>query len=415
MSTVLIAALSPRGRVAPLLAVAEDLVCRGHQVTVMTGAEHTGEVGGIGAHPHPLPASADFDDASFDQVRRTAGPGHNDAVLRLFLRPMPLQAAELRRALSARRYDAMIVDYAFFGVLPLLLGARTELPAVLYYSPAPLMLSDGDAAPTTGPPRPAQRATDRMLASMGTGPLPVPVPDVGVLADRLIVPTVPSFEYPRSALPDGVRFVGVVRPRRSHRFVAPSWWPALDGERPVVHVTQGTLDNGDLSHLVGPTIEALADEDVTVVVTTGGQPASALRTRVPANTFVAEYLPHDRLLPKVDVLVTNGGYGAVQHALSSGVPVVAAGSTRTKAEVAARVAWSGAGIDLATATPTAAAVRSAVRAVRTDRRYLDNARRMEAAFARRDGVAEVAALVDEVSAEGPRTQRTCTHRRPWTG
>lgn len=118
--------------------------------------------------------------------------------------------------------------------------------------------------------------------------------------------------------------------------------------------------------------------------------------RLPLNTYVAEYIPHDRLLPKVDVMVTDGGYGAVQRALSTGVPLVVAGNIEDKPEVAARVAWSGAGINLRTGAPTPGAVGAAVREVLNDGRYLRRARELEAAFAQRDGVAEIAAQVDEV-------------------
>ena len=62
-------------------------------------------------------------------------------------------------------------------------------------------------------------------------------------------------------------------------------------------------------------------------------------------------------------MVTNGGYGAVQRALSMGVPLVVAGNTEDKPEVAARVAWTGAGVNLRTGTPTPSAVRAAVREV----------------------------------------------------
>jgi UDP:flavonoid glycosyltransferase YjiC (YdhE family) len=119
---------------------------------------------------------------------------------------------------------------------------------------------------------------------------------------------------------------------------------------------------------------------------------------VPGNTFVAEYIPHSELLPKVDVMVTNGGFGAVQRALSSGVPLVVAGNTEDKPEVAARVAWTGAGIDLKTGTPTAGRIRHAVRDILDNDRYLRRARELESAYARRNGVAEIAALVDEVIA-----------------
>jgi UDP:flavonoid glycosyltransferase YjiC (YdhE family) len=69
------------------------------------------------------------------------------------------------------------------------------------------------------------------------------------------------------------------------------------------------------------------------------------------------------------------------------------------------VAWSGAGINLKTGTPTPAAVRSAVRDVLNNGRYLRSARNLEAAFARRNGVAEIAALVDEVISERAAVKR----------
>jgi UDP:flavonoid glycosyltransferase YjiC (YdhE family) len=47
------------------------------------------------------------------------------------------------------------------------------------------------------------------------------------------------------------------------------------------------------------------------------------------------------MLPKIDALVTNGGYGSVNQALSFGVPLVTAGTGEDKADVNARVAWSG--------------------------------------------------------------------------
>lgn len=437
MAAVLIAALSPAGHVGPLLAVAEEMVSRGHHVTVMTGATHTESIHATGAHPLPLPPEADFDETPFDSRRRATSSGVDalsQAIIRLFLRPMPHQTALLCRALDRRRYDAILVDYGFFGILPLLLGDRADLPPVLYYTPTPLMLSSRDTAPTGmgRPPattgtgrmvqhcltalsqrvllRNAQRAANRMLTELGARRLPVPLLDVGVLADRLIVPTVPEFEYPRSDLPAGARFVGVVRPRPAVGFVAPPWWPELDGARPVVHVTQGTVDNHDLSRLIEPTITALADSEIMVVVSTGGRDVNAIGVPVPANTYVAEYLPHDQLLAKVDVLVTNGGYGAVQRALAAGVPVVVAGSTEDKPEVAARVAWSGAGINLQTGTPTPAAVASAVRRIRTDGRYLRHARRLEVAFARTDGIAEIAAMVDEVVDERSREEHVPDER-----
>ena len=230
--------------------------------------------------------------------------------------------------------------------------------------------------------------------------LPVFVLDAGLLADRLRRAHACRRSTIRAAIcpPTCAMSVRCIRvPARTFR--RPSWWNELDGDRPVVHVTQGTVDNADLSRLLEPTIEALGGEDVIVVATTGGRDVADVKIPLPSNTHVAEFIPHDVLLPKVDVMVSNGGYGAVQRALCAGVPLVVAGDTEDKPEVAARVGWSGAGINLRTGAPTRRALRNAISAVLHNPHYRNCARNLQTAFAQRDGVAEIALLLDEVIAE----------------
>ena len=115
---------------------------------------------------------------------------------------------------------------------------------------------------------------------------------------------------------------------------------------------------------------------------------------VPANARVASFVPFDRLLPKVDVLVTNGGYGAVNHALSLGVPIVIAGETEDKDMIAARVGWTGAGINLKTRYASAEQIRNAVRAILTNQQYRDEAEQLRSNFARYNALDELARTVD---------------------
>ena len=428
MAEILIAACPPIGHVAPLLTVARGLVDRGHQVTFLTSARHADKVRASGATAHPLPYGADYDDSSFDADlpgrAETSGVARvNFDVKHVFVRPIPHQAAALDELMAARRFDAVLTDAFFFGILPMLLSDRASRPPVLTYTTTPLLLTSRDTAPGgTGilPGagalgrlrnralnvlsqnvllRQSHRAAETMLDALGLPRLPVFVLDSAVLADRMIVPTIPEFEYHRSDLPEHVRFVGAVSPPPAEHFDPPTWWGELSSGRPVVHVTQGTIDNADLDRLIEPTIEALAGEDVTVVVTTGGRPVSQLRNPLPANVFAAEYIPHDLLLPLVDVMVTNGGYGAVQRALMAGVPLVVAGNTEDKPEVAARVEHFGVGVNLHTGTPTVGDVRRAVRTVLNDASYGETAARLGQSYERRDGVGEIADLMDEVIAE----------------
>ncbi|GAA2515013.1 glycosyltransferase [Winogradskya humida] len=146
--------------------------------------------------------------------------------------------------------------------------------------------------------------------------------------DRTAILTVPGFEC--GDLPENVHLIGVLPAEAHADWQPPAWWAELDGSRPVVVVTQGTVANHDLSQLVEPTLAGLADLDVTVVAALGGQDPGRISIPVPGNARVAGFIPFHALLPKAAVLVTNGGASGTQQALAAGVPVVVAGATEDK-------------------------------------------------------------------------------------
>jgi MGT family glycosyltransferase len=176
----------------------------------------------------------------------------------------------------------------------------------------------------------------------------------------------------------------------------PDWWADVAStHRPVVHVTQGTVADDNLENLVLPTIRALAGEDVLVVAGTGRTDPAALGT-LPANVRVAPFVPHSWLLPHTSVMVTNGGFGGVQAALSNGVPLVVAGATEDKPEVAARVAWAGVGVDLRTGSPTPERIRAAVREVLDGKRYATRSAELGHRYATREAGVDSAALIEQL-------------------
>ena len=165
-------------------------------------------------------------------------------------------------------------------------------------------------------------------------------------------------------------------------------------------VTQGTVANHNFNLLIGPTLAALANEpDILVVATAGGRPIDAIPGPLPSNARVSSFLPFEWLLPKIDLLVTNGGYGSVNQAMSFGIPVVTAGLTEDKADVNARVAWSGVGINLATNEPSRDALRSSVKTVLAEPGYRLRARWMAAQFAAIDTRSEILRIVRKLVAD----------------
>ncbi|WP_316768946.1 glycosyltransferase [Streptomyces sasae] len=107
---------------------------------------------------------------------------------------------------------------------------------------------------------------------------------------------------------------------------------------------------------------------------------AAMDGDIPANVRLAGFVPFGQPLPLADVLVANAGYGGVRTALRHGMPLVVGGETEGKPEVAARVEWSGTGVNLRTARPEASAVRAAVDGVLGDPRYRKRASEIQGQF-----------------------------------
>jgi UDP:flavonoid glycosyltransferase YjiC (YdhE family) len=118
---------------------------------------------------------------------------------------------------------------------------------------------------------------------------------------------------------------------------------------------------------------------------------------LPANVRVEAFVPFKPLLPHVDAYVTNGGFGGVQFALANGVPIVAAGTTEDKPEIANRVAYSGVGVNLRTNAPSPEQVRAAVMSLLSNAQYRKQAQRIQAELAAHDAPTEAAELLEQLA------------------
>lgn len=428
MARILIAATALQGHVAPLLELSRHLAGRGHDVVIHTGSLFRHKAEATGARFVPFRSNIDLDYRRLDDhfpERAKVAQGLPRLVFGLkhfFADAISDQAEGLRDILREFPADAILVDSMFFGVFPLLLGRRHARPPVFAVGISALPFISADTAffgsalppPTTATARArnvamnmymqqsvlggVQKYFDQTLVRLGCPPLPAFLFDaLGSLPDLYLQLTSEAFEYPRDDLPKSVRFVGPLLAPPSTSFTPPIWWNDIDSARPTILATQGTVANADLTQLIGPTLTALAAERVLVVATTGGPPLEAIPVPLPANARAAEFLPFDRLLPKADVLVTNGGYGAVNHALSLGVPLVVAGDSEEKPEIAARVAWSGAGINLGTARPKPEQIKDAVHKVLTEPRYRQRAQAMQADFARYNARHEITEIIENLT------------------
>ena len=404
-----------QGHTAPLLAVARRLIGEGHDVVFFTTEHYRDKAEATGARFVPFAAEDDAHDLMVANPERESSSkrgvrGVKDDLRRIFIGPLPGQYRDLRAILDdfaaglhCGRLHVPRRPSPRAGPAPGAPGAglhrrhavRVEQPghrAVRGGVPT----REGAAAPAAQRhhelSRPSTSCCTTFSVSPGAGwPRPARPGFPGYfidlqpkVVDAYLQATVAGFEYPRSDLAPSVRFVGPILAPPSQSFEQPAWWGELDRGRPVVHVTQGTLDNADLGRLLLLTTRALANDNLLVVATTGGPDPEPLRRGLPANVRLERFIPHDLLLPHVDVMVTNGGYGGVQQALANGVPLVVAGDSEDKPEVAARVQWSGTGVNLHTGRPSAAMVGRAVRRVLARDSYRTRARALQDEIAATD-------------------------------
>jgi MGT family glycosyltransferase len=425
---ILIASTPATGHINPMFSIGQMLVAAGHDVVGLSANAVRGRIEAAGATFHAFPPEADLDFrdmvGTFPEIRHIPpGPELSRFYLeRVFIDPLTAQHEGMLEVLRDFPADVILADDMFYGALPMLLGPRhVRLPIILCGTMF-LHVPRDDGGPNFAGLLPAandaerkeyaallaeREATlyapvreylNRRLAALGVGPVSViPGEAIVKLPDAYLQLTVPSFEYNRRHVPASVRFIGTM-PIIPNQAPLPAWADEIDGSRRVVLVTQGTVSNHDFNRLVAPTLTALADEpDLLVVATCGGRPVEAVPGPIPANARLASYLPFEWLLPRVSAVVTNGGYGSVNQALSFGVPLVGAGLTEDKADVNSRVAWSGVGIDLKTNEPTPPALRQAVRAVLDTPHYRARAAAMAQDFASIDTRGEILRTVEEVA------------------
>jgi MGT family glycosyltransferase len=434
VARILFGSMPNTGHVRPGLPLVRELIAAGHEVTWYTGSSYGSAIQDAGATFVPMSPDRDFDDEKLMRLAQQSGgePGLARLkfdLLNFFINPVPQWVEEVDGLAGRLDPDVVVVEHAFLAGL--LVAEKRQIPAVAF-STTPLVLASEHTAPfgtglapsSSKVGRARNRAMNWSFKHVVFGEQQKAANDVrrkvGLpprdsiffnwnfeLATQYLAATIPEFEYPRSDLPPQVRFTGAMIPPAASDWEPPAWWADVADSRqrgrPVIVVTQGTTAT-EVHKLLLPAIRGLAGMDALVIGTTGGaDPESILPTsRRPANLRLERFIPFANLLPHVDLMVTNGGYGGTQQALAHGVPLVVAGRTEDKMEVNARVAWSGAGLSLRLDAPTDVQVAQGVRHVLGEPRYRARARELAESYERLPGVPTAAAAIAEVAA-GART------------
>jgi len=420
LSKFVFAVFPVSGHINPGLPIARELIRHGHDVRWYSTPRFKASIEKAGARFVPYKRAFAFDEEHVDQLEgRPAAGGLKQLqwdLEHLFVAQLPNQFADIEEELRREPADAILSDNA--SIVCTLVSEKLGIPFMVFGITI-MSFSSRDTAPfglammpSSSPLgrlrnrilywlndrvifRKAVQRYARIRRELQLPPLKESPFDFSKRAALYLQGSGPSFEYPRTDLPTTVRWIGASIPEPPANWQPPKWWSDLDSGAKVVLVTQGTINN-DYDQLIRPAIRALAKEDVLVIVTTGSKPAEAVEIDpLPPNVRVERFIPYAHLMPKVDLLVTNGGYGSVQIALANAIPIVIFGKTEEKPEIANRLTWCGAGLGVKVLIPTEQQIRDAVKKVLEHPAYRARAERMAKELLGHDGVRDAVRLIED--------------------
>jgi MGT family glycosyltransferase len=216
-----------------------------------------------------------------------------------------------------------------------------------------------------------------------------------------IVYTSKEFQAHSEQYDDRYIFVG---PSIMHRpNPVPFPFERLD-DRPLIYISLGSIfnDRPDFYRLCVETFEHTPYQVVMVVPNR----VDATELGIPPENFIVQpYVPQLELFPRVSVFVTHGGMSSVQEALSFGVPLVVVPQMLEQAATARRIVELGAGAMLSHEELTGSILRATVEQVMTDATFRHNSQKISASLKAAGGYQraadEIQAFVNRVRPDVP--------------
>lgn len=156
-------------------------------------------------------------------------------------------------------------------------------------------------------------------------------------------------------------------------FVGPSFHPDRDKSlglpagkfdfESCMYISLGTM-YADKMEFYRIFIEALANQDMPVVISLGNQLDRELLPPIPGHFIAEPYVPQLEILPRAELFISHGGMNSTMESLYFGVPLIVIPHTNEQKLTATRVRDLGLGVALNQGSFTAELLRSAVCRIR---------------------------------------------------
>ena len=171
-------------------------------------------------------------------------------------------------------------------------------------------------------------------------------------------------------------------------------WERLTGE-PLIYASMGTILNGHAEVFRTLAAGVAKHKGVQLVLSIGDQLEPEQIGPVPSNAIIVKRAPQLELLKLASVCITHSGLNIVLESLAQGVPQVAIPVTFDQPGIAARIAYHKTGVVTSLEKLTAAHLATLLDEVLSDATYGDNARRIQKAIVKTNGLSLAADLVEQ--------------------
>ncbi len=426
---ILFATMPFDGHFNPLTGVATHLKAGGHDVRWYAGPSYAAKLERLGIPHLPFKRATEINGDNIAELFPERAKLHGPALIRFdgkhfFVSNTVNYFEDVQEINASFPFDVLFCDAAFYAMklVKEKLGKR-----VCAFGVGPSLETSKDFPPNFVGLKPAKTTMGRlvhqgmrammermvmselnttyngMLASHGLAPIEGSLFDVSYRSpDVLFQSGVPGFAYPRRDPNPKVKFVGALLPYKATIATAFSQPDKLDKVKPVILISQGTVDNRDPGKLMVPALEAFKDTGALLIVATGNSQTEKLRQSYPQdNIIIEDFVDFDYILDHTDLFICNGGYGSILLSLSKGVPVLTAGIREGKNDVNAHVDYFRVGIDLRTESPRPADIRRGVERILSEPRWKQNVAQLRDEFSSYDPNELIDAYLSNGEARSP--------------
>ena len=328
---VLMAHWDGSGNTPPQRALARELNRRGHDVHVLSHDTLAEAVIADGGRFHALPSAPQWNPA---QPRTNEEEG---AFVVQHVVGSSAFAADFLAVRDAVRPDICLIDAMLISTLNVAIERRLPFAAINHIA----WIREGGCAGflnSIAATLPGPAAASTFFDLLERAPL-------------VLATSYREFGTQRKTA-SHIHFVGPIREPVAH-----DPWPRRSPDLPFVLVSLSSMFQGQESTLRN-ICEAVSVLPIEVLVTTGrGIAPDALS--VSGDVVARSFVPHDAVLPSVDLVVTHAGFGTLMYSAGAGKPTLCLPNGRDQNDNAARVEALGLGRTLSPDAPPAA-ISSAV-------------------------------------------------------